>query len=103
MRTLWPRSTRATVGQMYTDDAYLLPPGAEIVKGRTPIEKFWTGAAAALATQAHDGGREGAWERCGPRDRHLHPKDQRRQTAGGRREVRGRLGEDGRAVEARPT
>ena len=38
----------AAVGQMYTEDAYLLPPGAEIVKGRTPIEKFWTGAAAAI-------------------------------------------------------
>jgi uncharacterized protein (TIGR02246 family) len=38
----------AALGQMYTDDAYLLPPGAEIVKGRAGIQTFWTNAAAAI-------------------------------------------------------
>jgi uncharacterized protein (TIGR02246 family) len=35
----------ATVAAMYTQDAYVLPPGAEIVKGRTAIEAFWRQAA----------------------------------------------------------
>jgi uncharacterized protein (TIGR02246 family) len=26
---------------MYTEDAFVLPPGAEMVKGRTAIEAFW--------------------------------------------------------------
>ena len=38
----------AALGQMYTDDAYLLPPGAGIVKGRAAIQTFWTNAAAAI-------------------------------------------------------
>jgi uncharacterized protein (TIGR02246 family) len=32
----------ATVGGMYTDDAYLLPPGSAMVKGRSKITAFWT-------------------------------------------------------------
>jgi uncharacterized protein (TIGR02246 family) len=35
----------AAVAAMYTEDAYVLPPGAEIVKGRTAIEAFWRQAA----------------------------------------------------------
>ena len=35
----------AKVARMYTDDAHLLPPGAEIVKGRASIQSFWTKAA----------------------------------------------------------
>jgi uncharacterized protein (TIGR02246 family) len=35
----------AAAAAMYTEDAYLLPPGAEIVKGRTAIEAFWRQAA----------------------------------------------------------
>jgi uncharacterized protein (TIGR02246 family) len=35
----------AKVAGMYTDDAHLLPPGAEIVKGRASIQSFWTKAA----------------------------------------------------------
>jgi uncharacterized protein (TIGR02246 family) len=31
-----------TVGSMYTDDAYLLPPGSLVVKGRSKITAFWT-------------------------------------------------------------
>jgi uncharacterized protein (TIGR02246 family) len=26
---------------MYTEDAYVLPPGAEMMKGRSAIEVFW--------------------------------------------------------------
>ena len=35
----------AAVAAMYTEDAYVLPPGAEMVKGRPAIETFWRQAA----------------------------------------------------------
>jgi uncharacterized protein (TIGR02246 family) len=38
----------AALGQMYTEDAYLLPPDSETVKGRAAIQRFWTSAAAAI-------------------------------------------------------
>ena len=31
----------AAVAAMYTEDAYVLPPGAEMVKGRNAIEALW--------------------------------------------------------------
>ena len=31
----------AAVAAMYTEDAYVLPPGAEMVKGRSAIESLW--------------------------------------------------------------
>ena len=31
----------AAVAAMYTEDAYVLPPGADIVKGRNAIEALW--------------------------------------------------------------
>ncbi len=31
----------AAVAALYTEDAYVLPPGAEMVKGRAAIEAFW--------------------------------------------------------------
>ena len=31
----------AAVAAMYTEDAFVLPPGAEMVKGRAAIEAFW--------------------------------------------------------------
>jgi len=34
----------AAVAAMYTADAYLLPAGAEMVKGHNAIEAFWRGA-----------------------------------------------------------
>lgn len=34
----------AAMAAMYAEDAYVLPPGAEMVKGRAAIEKFWGGA-----------------------------------------------------------
>jgi uncharacterized protein (TIGR02246 family) len=33
-----------TVAALYTTDAYVLPPGAPMVKGRADIQKFWAGA-----------------------------------------------------------
>ena len=35
----------AAVAALYTEDAYVLPPGSEIVKGRPAIEAFWRQAA----------------------------------------------------------
>jgi uncharacterized protein (TIGR02246 family) len=35
----------AAVAAMYTEDAYVLPPGAEMVRGRAAIEAFWRQAA----------------------------------------------------------
>jgi uncharacterized protein (TIGR02246 family) len=35
----------AAVAAMYTEDAYVLPPGAELIKGRAAIEGFWRQAA----------------------------------------------------------
>jgi uncharacterized protein (TIGR02246 family) len=34
----------ASVVAMYTEDAYVLPPGGEMVKGRSAIQAFWTAA-----------------------------------------------------------
>ena len=31
----------AGLASMYTEDAYVLPPGADMVKGRSAIEAFW--------------------------------------------------------------
>ena len=38
----------AAVATLYTEDAHLLPPGAEMVKGRAAIEAFWRQAAQQL-------------------------------------------------------
>jgi uncharacterized protein (TIGR02246 family) len=35
----------SAVAAMYTEDAFVLPPGAETVKGRAAIEAFWRQAA----------------------------------------------------------
>jgi ketosteroid isomerase-like protein len=42
----------ATIGQMYTEDAYLLPSGGPMVKGRAAIQSFWTNAAEASETSS---------------------------------------------------
>lgn len=34
----------AAVAAMYAEDAYVLPPGGDMVKGRAAIEGFWKGA-----------------------------------------------------------
>ena len=34
----------AAIAAMYAEDAYVLPPGHDIVKGRAAIEAFWRGA-----------------------------------------------------------
>jgi ketosteroid isomerase-like protein len=33
----------ARLAALYTEDAWLLPPGADIVRGRARIEEFWHG------------------------------------------------------------
>jgi uncharacterized protein (TIGR02246 family) len=35
----------STLASHYTEDAVLLPPGAEMAKGRSAIQSFWKGAA----------------------------------------------------------
>jgi uncharacterized protein (TIGR02246 family) len=35
----------ATVAAMYADDAYVLPPGSDMIQGRDKIAAFWNGAA----------------------------------------------------------
>ncbi len=34
----------AALANMYTEDAYLLPPGSELAKGRSNVQTFWTKA-----------------------------------------------------------
>jgi uncharacterized protein (TIGR02246 family) len=38
----------AAVAALYTNEAVILPPGAEMMKGRTAIQAFWKGAAEQL-------------------------------------------------------
>ena len=38
----------AAVSGMYTDDAYLLPPGSPMAKGRSNVQAFWTKAGEAI-------------------------------------------------------
>ena len=38
----------AAVGSMYTEDAYLLPPGSAMAKGRSNVQAFWTKAGEAI-------------------------------------------------------
>ena len=62
-----------TVAALYTADAYVLPPGAPMVKGRADIQKFWAGQ-----MQHHPGDikvTEAARPRCGARDRHRYSQD----------------------------
>ena len=34
----------AALANMYTEDAYLLPPGSELAKGRSNVQAYWTKA-----------------------------------------------------------
>ena len=43
--TAFNKGDFAAVGSMYTEDAYLLPPGSEMAKGRSNVQAFWTKAA----------------------------------------------------------
>jgi len=42
------RGDYAAVAGMYAEDAYLLPPGAEMMRGRAAIQAFWTKAGEAI-------------------------------------------------------
>ena len=46
---VFQKGDMAALGGMYTEDAYLLPPGAEIIKGRPAIQAYWTKAAEGVA------------------------------------------------------
>jgi uncharacterized protein (TIGR02246 family) len=43
--TAFNKGDTAAVAAMYTEDAYVLPPGVEMIKGRANIEAFWRQAA----------------------------------------------------------
>jgi ketosteroid isomerase-like protein len=43
------RGDFASAAALYTEDAYVLPPGAEIVKGRGSIQSFWARSGESLA------------------------------------------------------
>jgi ketosteroid isomerase-like protein len=45
---VFARGDAAALATMYTSDAFLFPPGEEMVRGNTPIGQFWK--------NAHDGG-----------------------------------------------
>ena len=42
--TAFNKGDAGAVAALYTADAYVLPPGAPMVKGRADIQKFWAGA-----------------------------------------------------------
>jgi uncharacterized protein (TIGR02246 family) len=42
--TAFNKGDTATVAQMYVEDAYLLPAGSPMVRGRSSIQTFWTKA-----------------------------------------------------------
>jgi uncharacterized protein (TIGR02246 family) len=46
--TAFNKGDSAAVAAMYAEDAYVLPPGADIVKGRAAIEAFWKQAVGQL-------------------------------------------------------
>ncbi len=46
--TAFNKGDFAAVAGMYTEDAYLLPPGSEMAKGRSNVQAFWTKAAEAV-------------------------------------------------------
>ena len=43
--TAFNKGDFGAVAAMYTEDAYLLPPGSALTKGRSNIQAFWTKAA----------------------------------------------------------
>src|SRR5215216_4314830 len=69
----------AALAGMYTEDADLLPHGADMVRGRSAIQAFWTKT------------REAARAGGGTRDRHLPTEDAGLAAAGDRRQIRRHL------------
>ena len=92
----------AGVASLYTDDATAFPPGSGMVKGRAAIEALWKSMRGASQRSETD------YPRCqatralrGERDRDLQPEDQRSNTAGRHGQVRRRVGEGRKRLEAR--
>ena len=82
----------AAVAGMYAEDADLLPHGADMVRGRSAIQAFWTKTAEAIAdAKLTTDRREAARAGGGTRDRHLPPEDAGLAAAGDRRKIRRRL------------
>jgi hypothetical protein len=52
---------------MFAEDAYLLPAGSPMVRGRSSISVFLDKSGRACRRlEVHDHGREAAWDRCRP-------------------------------------
>ncbi len=91
----------AAVAAMYAEDAYVLPPGGEMVKGRSAIEAFWketaqhVGDAKLVTVDVLPLGRRGARE-IGT----VTPRNQSPAAAAARRQIRGRVAQDPRKMAA---
>jgi len=91
----------AALAAMYTEDAYALPPGTEMMKGRSAIEAFWRqqmqqiGDVKCTALDVKPLGRSAAREigTCSFKTKAQPPQ-------GRRHEIRRRLGEGGQPMEA---
>ena len=76
----------AAVAAMYAPDAYVLPPGHDMVKGRSAIEAFWKQAAQEVGNAKLVSDRRAAARPARrPRNRHGHPRNQSPDTATGHR------------------
>jgi hypothetical protein len=91
----------AAVAAMYTADAYVLPAGAEIVKGRPAIEAMWRQNMQQIDNvKMHDDRREAARQFGSGGDRQVHLQNESPGAPGRCPQIRRRLAEGGRAVEA---
>ena len=72
----------AGIAALYTDDAYLLPPGAEMAKGRSAVQSFWKAAAEQVGTMKLTTMDVMPLGECGPGDWRLHSEDQGPTTPG---------------------
>jgi uncharacterized protein (TIGR02246 family) len=92
----------AALANMYTEDAYLLPPGSELAKGRSNVQAFWTKAGEAVSDlKLTTVDVKAARRRRRPGGRDILPDDQRPATPASSREIRRRMAEGRKRVEAR--
>jgi uncharacterized protein (TIGR02246 family) len=97
----------AALAAMYTEDAYALPPGTEMMKGRSAIEAFWRqqmqqiGDVKCTALDVKPLGRSAAREigTCSFKTK-AQPQNKGPTASGRRPEIRRRLGEGGQPMEA---
>ena len=99
--TAFNKGEFSALASMYTEDAHLLPPGAQITRGRAAIQSFWSKASESVGdlklttVECEISGRG-----CGPRDWGLHPEDQGSATPGCVRHVRRHLAKGRERLEA---